>query len=151
MYDSPLAQLGKWEIVVQNNFCYKFIGQQNKTQKTFKYICLGSYGEVVYSIRGFGSEKFSVSPTTGEITVASCGIREDTKTNRKIFSFLLIDTFEMESMKEIQHKKRTNHIIKLYNYCILSLLKIHSLLSLFPPSTFFVLHNLHFLYTLIIC
>ena len=35
----------------------------------------GSYGEVVYAIRGFGKEKFSVGPTTGLITVAACGRR----------------------------------------------------------------------------
>jgi len=33
----------------------------------------GSYGEILYSIKGFGSEKFHVLPETGEITVASCG------------------------------------------------------------------------------
>ena len=40
-----------------------------------KNIVTGSYGEVVYAIRGFGSEKFSVEPTTGLITVAACGRR----------------------------------------------------------------------------
>ena len=29
----------------------------------------------MYAIRGFGSEKFSVGPTTGLITVAACGRR----------------------------------------------------------------------------
>lgn len=33
----------------------------------------GSYGEILYSIKGFGSEKFHVRPETGEISVASCG------------------------------------------------------------------------------
>jgi len=33
----------------------------------------GSYGEVLYSIKGFGSEKFHVRPETGDISVASCG------------------------------------------------------------------------------
>ena len=33
----------------------------------------GSYGEILYSIKGFGSEKFSVVPETGEIIVAACG------------------------------------------------------------------------------
>ena len=33
----------------------------------------GSFGEIIYSIKGFGSEKFSVVPETGEIIVAACG------------------------------------------------------------------------------
>ena len=33
----------------------------------------GSYGEILYTIKGFGSEKFSVRPETGEILVAACG------------------------------------------------------------------------------
>jgi len=37
----------------------------------------GSYGEVLYSIKGFGSEKFHVLPETGEITVASCGAENE--------------------------------------------------------------------------
>ena len=37
----------------------------------------GSYGEILYSIRGFGSEKFSVKPETGEIMVAACGAENE--------------------------------------------------------------------------
>ena len=33
----------------------------------------GSYGEILYSIKGFGSEKFYVQAETGEIMVAACG------------------------------------------------------------------------------
>ena len=33
----------------------------------------GSYGEILYTIKGFGSEKFRVRPETGEILVAACG------------------------------------------------------------------------------
>ena len=37
----------------------------------------GSYGEIIYSIRGFGSEKFFVIPETGEIYVAACGAENE--------------------------------------------------------------------------
>ena len=33
----------------------------------------GNYGEVLYSLKGFGSEKFYVQAETGEIKVAACG------------------------------------------------------------------------------
>ena len=33
----------------------------------------GSYGEIIYTIKGFGSEKFTVRPETGEVMVAACG------------------------------------------------------------------------------
>ncbi|KAB7498891.1 Cadherin-23 [Armadillidium nasatum] len=35
----------------------------------------GSFGDVTYSIKGFGSEKFLVNSTSGAISVAPCGIR----------------------------------------------------------------------------
>jgi len=37
----------------------------------------GSYGEILYSIKGFGSEKFQVLPETGDISVASCGAENE--------------------------------------------------------------------------
>jgi len=37
----------------------------------------GSYGEILYSIKGFGSEKFHVRPETGDISVASCGAENE--------------------------------------------------------------------------
>ena len=33
----------------------------------------GSYGEIIYTIKGFGSEKFSVRAETGDVMVAACG------------------------------------------------------------------------------
>ena len=37
----------------------------------------GSFGEILYSIKGFGSEKFNVRPETGEIMVAACGAENE--------------------------------------------------------------------------
>jgi hypothetical protein len=33
----------------------------------------GSFGQISYSLHGFGAEKFNVDPVSGEITVAACG------------------------------------------------------------------------------
>ena len=33
----------------------------------------GSFGEITYSLKGFGAEKFAVDPVSGEIAVAVCG------------------------------------------------------------------------------
>ena len=42
----------------------------------------GSYGEIIYSIRGFGSEKFTVEQNSGEISVASCGPKKPRQGSR---------------------------------------------------------------------
>jgi hypothetical protein len=37
----------------------------------------GSFGEVTYSLKGFGAEKFTVDPVSGEVAVAACGDSEE--------------------------------------------------------------------------
>ena len=34
----------------------------------------GNYGQLRYELRGFGAERFSVNASTGDLTVAVCGL-----------------------------------------------------------------------------
>ena len=54
----------------------------------------GSNGEILYSIKGFGSEKFSVKPETGEIVVAACGAENE-----------IIESFQGESCLDYEERK----------------------------------------------